>query len=337
MTVKTLVMPEVGRLHIEHRPDPEPLGHQVIIDVRSVGICGSDVAYLEHGRIGHWVVKKPLVLGHEASGVVTAVGPDVSSVSVGNRVAIEPGTPCRRCRECRRGDYHLCLDFVFLATPPHDGALAERIVMDESCANPIPDSMSFDEAALVEPLSVGLWAAERASLRAGDDVLVTGAGPVGVLAGLAARALGAGSVTVVDVVPERLRLAESLGLSVQEPEDQHGRRDADVLVECSANESALVAGLRRLRPGGRAALVGVPRSELVGLPLAESVPQEISVSLVHRYAHTWPTGIKLMDSGRVPTEGLVTHHFCLDDGSDAFSLHQRDKSSVKIMIHPTQD
>ncbi len=336
MSVTTCVMSGLGRFDIAERPVREPGLHEVLVDVRSVGICGSDVAYFTRGRIGPWVVDGPLVLGHEAAGIVAGVGQEVTRVAVGDRVALEPGTPCRRCRECRRGDYHLCPHLVFLATPPHDGALAEQLVVDELCANPIPGQMSYDEAALVEPLSVGLWACHRAGLRPGDEVLVTGAGPVGILAGLAARALGAGAVTLVDVAQERLDLAASLGLSVEHDADG-SRRHVDVLIECSANEAALVGGLRRLGPGGRAALVGVPKSDLVGLPLGDLVAQEVTVSLVHRYAHTWPTAIELIVSGRVPTEGIVTHHFGLDRSADAFELHQKGRSAIKIMIHPTQD
>ncbi len=335
MTVTTCVMSELGRFEVVERPERQPGPHEVLVDVRSVGICGSDVAYFTRGRIGPWVVDGPIVLGHEAAGVVVAVGSEVTRVSVGDRVALEPGTPCRRCRECRRGDYHLCPDLVFLATPPYDGALAQQLVIDELCANPVGD-VPHDQAALGEPLSVGLWGCHGAVLRPGDDVLVTGAGPVGILTGLAVRALGAGPVTVVDVAPERLELAARMGLEVEAAGEAAGRT-CDVLVECSANESALVSGLRRLRPGGRAALVGVPKSELVGLPLGELVPQEVTVALVHRYAHTWPTAIDLIGSGRVPTDGLVTHHFPLERSDDAFAVHQSDRSAVKIMIHPTED
>jgi len=228
--------------------------------------------------------------------------------------------------------YHLCADLVFLATPPHDGCLADQIVIDAACAYPIPDSMTFDQAALVEPASVGLWAARRAGLTPGESVLVVGAGPVGILAALTARALGAGRVVIRDVSPRRIEVARRCGIEI-DPVDATGR-DIDVMIECSANADALVGGIRRLRPGGRAALVGVPKSDLVPLPLAESVPYEISILLVHRYAHTWPAVIELISSGRLPSEHLVTHHFALNEVQAAFETQQHDESAVKVMIHP---
>jgi len=331
--MKVALMKEIDRLEVVSRPEPVPGPGEVAIDIRSVGICGSDAAYLHYGRIGPWTVERPIVLGHETSGVISAVGNDVEDLAVGQRVAVEPGISCRRCTQCRRGDYHLCPNLVFLATPPHDGCLAERIVIDAACANPIPDSMSYDEAALVEPASVGLWAAQRAGLLPGESVLVVGAGPVGLLAALTAKALGAGRVKIRDVSKHRLGVARRCGLDIDPPDASE--RDADVMIECSANEKALVAGLRRLRPGGRAALVGVPKTELVGLPLAESVPFEISVLLVHRYAHTWPAVIDLIASGRVPTEHLISHHFDLDEVAQAFATQRDDDSAVKVMIHPT--
>jgi L-iditol 2-dehydrogenase len=336
--VKLAVMRDLNTLMIEERPTPEPGPGQVAIDIRSVGICGSDAAYLNFGRIGPWVVEGPLVLGHETSGVIAAVGEGVTGLVPGDRVAVEPGVPCRQCRECRRGDYHLCPELQFMATPPYDGCLAERIVIDHACAWPIPEEMSFDQAALVEPASVGLWACQRARLKPGESVLVTGAGPVGILAALTAKALGAGSVTIRDVSAQRLDVARRCGLraEVVSHESPMGR-DTDVLIECSANAEALVSGIRRLRQGGRAALVGVPKTEMAALPLAEMVPHEISIHLIHRYAHTWPAVIDLISSGRVPTDHLITHHYPLSKTSDAFSAQHADPDAVKVMIHPTVD
>lgn len=333
--MKVAVMQGLDRLDLVDRPEPVVEPGQVAVEIRSVGICGSDAAYLHSGQVGPWKVQGPIVLGHETAGVISAVGDGVDGLAVGQRVAVEPGVPCGRCSQCRRGDYHLCPDLVFLATPPYDGCLAERIVIAASCANPIPDSMTYDQAALVEPASVGLWAARRADLKPGESVLVIGAGPVGILAALTGKALGAGTVAIRDISDQRLEVARRCGLDI-DPPDACGR-DTDVMIECSANEPALVDGLRRLRAGGRAALVGVPKAELVGLPLAESVPFEISVMLVHRYAHTWPAVIELIASGRVPTDHLVTHHFALDQVSEAFAAQQEDESAVKVMIHPTAD
>lgn len=162
------VMPELGRIEVQEVPLPEPGPREVRVRVRAVGVCGSDTAYYRIGRIGDWIVDGPIILGHEAAGEVVAVGEAVTRVQVGDRVAIEPGTPCRDCADCHAGDYHLCPDLRFLATPPYDGALIQNLVIDERNLFGIPDSMSMEAAAMCEPLSVGIWAAHRTGLKAGD-------------------------------------------------------------------------------------------------------------------------------------------------------------------------
>jgi L-iditol 2-dehydrogenase len=304
------------------------------VKIEAVGVCGSDTAYFTVGYIGDWVVDGPIILGHEVAGQVHAVGPDVTQVKVGDRVAIEPGTPCRDCRDCMAGRYHLCPDLKFLATPPYDGALLQYLVMDERNLFVIPDSMSFEEGALLEPLSVGIWACHRAGLESGDDVLVTGAGPVGILAAQTARALGAGSVTLVDVSDFRLDLARQLGFEV-EKSGEPTERDFDVLLECSGAPGVLADGLWRLRTNGRAAMVGMPKQD-VELPLSRLNLRELTIGLVNRYAHTWPTAIALVASGRVDVKSIITHRFPLAETEDAITLAKHVPDSMKAVIHPQE-
>lgn len=331
MMIRAAVMTELGRIEVQERPQQEPGPHEALVRLRAVGVCGSDTAYFTVGRIGDWVVDGPIVLGHEAAGQVLAVGEEVTGVDVGDRVAIEPGTPCRQCGECMAGRYHLCPDLVFLATPPYDGALMETMVIDARNLHRIPASMSYEEGALVEPLSVGIWGCKRAGLEPGDDVLVTGAGPVGLLAGAVALAFGARSVAVTDPSEFRQGMARDLGLAV---DDGTGGQDFDVLLECSGAKGVLAQGLRRLRPAGRAAMIGMPKEELVGLPLSQLNVNELSLSLVNRYNHTWPLAIALVASGRVKVDSLVTHHFSLAETADALTLGSRVTDSVKAVIHP---
>lgn len=334
MTNLAAVMPELGRIRVEERDEPRPGPREAVVEVRAVGVCGSDTAYYAHGRIGDWVVDGPLILGHEASGVVVAVGDAVTGIGVGDRVAIEPGTPCRDCEDCMHGRYHLCARLAFLATPPYDGALVQRIALDERNLFPIPDSMSFEDAALCEPLSVGIWACRRAGLQPGDHVLVSGAGPVGVLAAQVARAFGAARVIVTDVSEFRLQFARRLGFDV-EPAGAAAPAggDVDVLLECSGAPGVLASGLWRLRNGGRAAMVGMPKQD-VSLPLSRLNVRELSISLVNRYAHTWPTAIALVSSGRVDVSTMVTHRFGLEDAEQALTLAARVPDSMKAMIYP---
>jgi L-iditol 2-dehydrogenase len=331
---RAAIMTEPGRIAVQEVGYPELGEREVVVAVESVGVCGSDAAYYAVGYIGDYRVEAPIILGHEAAGRVHRIGSGVTRVAIGDRVAIEPGRPCRDCRECMAGRYHLCPDMVFLATPPYDGALVEYLAMDERNLFVIPDSMSYDEGAMLEPLSVGIWACRRAGLAPGDRVLVTGAGPVGLLAAQTARALGAGSVTLVDVSEFRLGLAERLGFAT-EKSDAQGGTEFDVLLECSGAPGVLAAALHRLRPNGRAAVVGLAKGA-VELPLAQLNPKELTISLVNRYAHTWPTAIALVASGRVDVESLVTHHFPLDRAEEAITLGSRVADSMKAIIHPQQ-
>lgn len=334
MSNRAAVMIELGNIIIEDRPEPAPGPMEAVVRIEAVGVCGSDTAYYKVGRIGDYVVDGPIILGHEVSGQVIQTGSEVTNVAVGDRVAIEPGTPCRNCRECTAGRYHLCPDLVFLATPPHDGALQEKMTIDARNLYPMPDHMTYEEGALLEPLSVGIWGCKRAGLEGGDDVLVTGAGPVGLLAGAAARALGAGSVTVTDLSDFRLGLARQMGFKTERSDAPAEERRFDVLLECSGAPGVLGQAMARLRPAGRAAMIGMSKEESIGLPLSQLNVNELTLALVNRYNHTWPLAIELVASGRVDVAPLVTHHFPLAEAADALTLASRVPDSVKAVIHP---
>jgi L-iditol 2-dehydrogenase len=332
---RAAVMTDLSTMVIQERPDPEPGRQQAVVQVEAVGVCGSDTAYYKVGRIGDYIVDGPIILGHEVSGQVVQIGSDVRNVAVGDRVAIEPGTPCRNCRECMAGRYHLCPDLIFLATPPYDGALVQRMAIDSRNLYRIPDEMSYEEGALLEPLSVGIWGCKRANLQAGDDVLVTGAGPVGLLAAAAARAFGAGNVTITDLSEFRLGVARDMGF-VAERADAAGEDTFDVLLECSGAPGVLGSAMRRLRPAGRASMIGMSKESAIALPLAQLNVNELTVSLVNRYNHTWPLAIELVSSGRVDLKRLVTHHFPLAGSAEALTLGSRVPDSIKAVIHPQQ-
>ena len=210
-TMRASVLNGIGDLTVEERPVPTPGSGEVLVRIGSVGVCGSDIHYYDHGRIGPYVVERPLVLGHEAGGEVVRLGPDVTRLEQGQRVSIEPGVPCRSCAQCLGGRYNLCPDVRFFATPPYDGAFCEYVVMPESFVHPVPDSVSDDAAGLIEPLSVGIWACRRGQVAPGSHVLITGAGPIGLVCLQAALAYGAADVVVSDVNAHRLALATKLG------------------------------------------------------------------------------------------------------------------------------
>jgi L-iditol 2-dehydrogenase len=206
--VRAAVLTRPGQIAMETRAEPTPGPHEVRVRVASVGICGSDVHYYQHGRIGRYVVERPLVLGHECSGVIDQVGPGVAEERIGQRVVIEPGVPCRRCRWCKTGRYNLCPFVEFLATPPIDGALTDLVVAPDDFTHPIPDHVSLADAALLEPTAVAVHAIRRGAVTAGSTVAIFGAGPVGLLVLQVARAFGARSISVIDPEPSRLDAAE---------------------------------------------------------------------------------------------------------------------------------
>lgn len=211
--MRAAVLDPGGTVAVVERPRPSPAETDVVVDVSAVGICGSDLHYYEHGRIGDYVVDAPIVLGHESAGVVAAVGDDVTDLSVGDRVALEPGVPCRACEYCRSGRYNLCPDVEFMATPPHDGAFAEAVAWPADYAYRLPDSVDERSGALAEPVSVALHACRRGDVGAGDDVLVTGGGPIGLLCAAVADALGAGEVVLSEPVEAKRSLARDRGVT----------------------------------------------------------------------------------------------------------------------------
>ena len=326
-------------LVVEERPEPVPGPHEVLVRVSSVGVCGSDVHYYEHGRIGSYVVDEPLVLGHEAAGEVVALGESVTRLGVGQRVSVEPGVPDFSCRQCLAGRYNLCEGMQFYATPPVDGAFAELVTVHEQFAHPVPDTLTDDAAALLEPLSVGLWACRKAAVGPGARVLVTGAGPVGLVAAQAALALGAASVAVTDVNPHRLALALDLGVTeavdVSETPVSASGREVDVLLECSGHPAATADAIRAVAPAGTIVLVGMGGDEMM-LPVSRIQERELTVTGTFRYAHTWPGAIALAASGRVQLDRLVTGHYGLDQVADALSVTRTDPHAVKPMVVPAR-
>jgi L-iditol 2-dehydrogenase len=322
---------------IEDRPVPQAGPGEVVVRIRSVGVCGSDTHYYDHGRIGSFVVEAPLVLGHEAAGEVAEVGPGATRLRVGQRVSVEPGVPDMSCRQCLAGRYNLCPNMRFFATPPIDGAFAEYVVVHEAFAHPVPDSISDDAAALLEPLSVGVWACMKGHVTAGSRVLVTGAGPIGLVAVQTALAFGATEVIVSDVNPARLALARDLGatetVDARETSVADLDRPPEVLLECSGHPPAISEAIRALDRAGRAVLVGMGGDE-VPLPLSVVQERELELTGTFRYANTWPTAIALVASGRVDLDRLVTGTFQLDQAEEALTAGRRDPQSVKVVIHP---
>ncbi len=307
-------------LAMEERAVPTPEHDQVLIEVSKVGVCGSDVHYYRDGRIGPFVVDAPLVLGHELSGRIVAVGPNVDSSRIGQRVAVEPQKPCRRCSQCKAGRYNLCPFMEFYATPPIDGAFCEYVTIEEDFAHPVPDSISDEAAALLEPLSVGIAAARKGRIVPGSRVLIAGGGPIGVITAQAARAFGAAEIIVSDPVEDRRAMARRFGAtSTLDPRTDDSRSlEVDCFIDACGIPAAIVSGLESVRGAGTVVLVGTG-SDTVSLPIPTIMNRELNVTGIFRYTDTWPLGAHLVATGQVELDPLVTGRFGLDDVENALN------------------
>ena len=256
--MRAAVLRDVRQIVLEERPVPVPGPHEVLVRIRSVGVCGSDTHYYEHGRIGDFVVTAPLVLGHEASGEVVAVGADATRGLLGKRVSLEPGVPDLTCEQCRAGRYNLCPNVRFFATPPVDGAFCEYVTILEGFAYPVPDSIDDDAAALLEPLSVGIWACRKGEVSAGSRVLVTGAGPIGLLAALMGVQRGL-EVHVYDhnKVGPKPELTRDLGCTYHSDAASLTHTSPDILMECTGVPAVIRDCLGATGPAGIVCLTGV--------------------------------------------------------------------------------
>jgi L-iditol 2-dehydrogenase len=325
---------------VQPAPVPQPGPNQVLVEVAAVGICGSDVHYYEHGRIADFVVRAPLVLGHEGSGTIRAVGEAVSGDRVGERVAMEPQETCGRCKQCLAGRYNLCPHVIFFATPPVDGAFAQYVVLDSIRAHAVPDSLSDEAAALIEPLSVAVWAARKAAIEPGDRVLVTGAGPVGLLCADVARARGASWVGVSDTNDHRLEVALQRGANavvnaMAGPLDEQIEA-VDVILECSGATPAVQSAFGVAAPAARIVMIGMGAADM-SLPVATIQVKELVVTGVFRYANAYPAAIALAASGAVDLDSLVTGRFGLEQVTEALTASKTDPNSLKPVVYPGTD
>jgi len=325
-------------IRIEERAVPKPGPREVLIEIKAVGVCGSDVHYYEHGRIGSYVVRQPLILGHESAGVIVDVGEGVGRERIGQRVAIEPGVPDGVCRQCRTGHYNLCPNVRFFGTPPIDGAFTNYVTILSDFAYALPDQMSDEEGALIEPLSVGLWACRKAKLRGGDHVLITGAGPVGILAMKVALALGVTEITMTDISPQRLEVARKLGatrtVNVAQQSLADAGVEADVLIECSGNQRALKDGILALQPAATAVAVGMGPGEEASIPLSFIQNREIILTGTFRYANTYADAIALVASGHIDLKPVITGHYTLAEAEQALQATQNDLANIKSVVVP---
>ena len=332
--MKAAFLTEPGTIEMRDISVPVPEDDQVLVKVEAVGVCGSDVHFYAHGNIGTMIMSEPFVLGHELSGVITAVGSKVDASRVGKRVAIEPQRPCRTCNECRHGRYNLCPNIIFYAVPHVNGAFTEFVTIQNDFAFDLPDNVSFEAGALLEPLSVAIWSCQRAQISVGSRVLIAGAGPIGVIMAQTAKAFGASEVIITDMVEARREFALMHGATrAIDPskESVHGL-DVDAFIDATGVSRAVYDGIKAIGPNGRAILVGMGDDDVL-LPVDYIQAREIWVTGIFRYTNTWPTAIELVSTGKVNLDALVTHRFSLNQVEEAL-LAPKLPGAMKPVVLP---
>lgn len=342
----SFVLRGIKDVTFEERPIPKLTNpHDVLLQVNFTGICGSDVHYWQHGRIGHYVVHDPMVLGHESAGTVLEAGSSVKTLKKGDRVAMEPGIPCRRCVRCKEGKYNLCFDMAFAATPPYDGTLAKYYILPEDFCYKLPDHVSLEEGALLEPLAVGVHITKQANIQQGDSVVVFGAGPVGLLVAAVARAFGAKKIVAVDINAERLEFAKSFAAdttfipskvsaqeNAQKIKDEHDLPiGADVAIDASGAAPSVQTAIHVLRTGGSYVQGGMGGDEIT-FPIMAACTKELTIKGSFRYSSgDYETALELVSSGKIDVKKLISRKVGFEEAEKAFEDVRQGKA-IKVLI-----
>ncbi|PSR97222.1 chaperonin 10-like protein [Coniella lustricola] len=330
----------------EDRPVPKLNSpYDVLVAISWTGICGSDVHYWQHGGIGSFIVKEPMVLGHESAGVVAQVGEAVTSLKVGDRVAVEPGYPCRHCEFCLAGKYNLCKKMVFAATPPIHGTLTGFWAAPEDFCFKLPDNVSLEEGALLEPTAVGVHIVRQAKVQPGQSVVIMGAGPVGLLCGAVAKAYGASTVVQVDIVQSKLDFATSFGathtylsrrVSAEENaasiKETCGLPDgADVVIDASGAEPSIQASIHTLKVGGTYVQGGMGKSDIIFPIMAFAIKEATALGSFRYNSGDYKLALELVASGKVDVKRLISGKVPFDKAEEAFKK-VLEGQVIKVLI-----
>ncbi|MBZ9724057.1 NAD(P)-dependent alcohol dehydrogenase [Mesorhizobium sp. CO1-1-11] len=341
--MRALVLEKKGELSLREIALPLDVGpDDVRIAIHTVGVCGSDVHYYTHGAIGSYVVRAPMVLGHEAAGTIVEVGANVRSLKVGDRVCMEPGVPNLSSRATKLGIYNVDPDVTFWATPPVHGILAPYAVHPAAFTYRLPDNVSFAEGAMVEPFAIGMQAASRARIVPGDVAVVVGCGPIGIMIALAALAGGCSKVLISDFSAPKLKIAAQYAGIVPVNIDEQSLVDAvaaatnnwgaDIVFEASGSPKAFADLFDVVRPGGAVVLVGLP-VEPVTLNVPAAISKEVRIETVFRYANIFDRALQLIASGKVDLKPLITGTYDFADSIKAFERAAEGKpQDVKLQI-----
>ncbi|EUK18032.1 NAD(P)-dependent alcohol dehydrogenase [Commensalibacter papalotli (ex Servin-Garciduenas et al. 2014)] len=341
---KALVLESKGNLSIRDIDLPGHVGpNDVKIKINTVGVCGSDVHYYTHGKIGPFVVNEPMILGHEASGTIIEIGKNVTTLKIGDRVCMEPGIPNPLSKAAKLGIYNVDPDVSFWATPPIHGCLTETVVHPAAFTFKLPDNVSFEEGAFVEPFAIGVHACVKAKIKPGDICLVVGCGPIGILTAIGALASGASKVFISDVAAPKLEIAGQyegiipVNITKESLEDKITAEcgkgwGVDVTFEASGHPSAYDTVLACTRPGGTIVFVGMPVDK-VPFDFVTAQSKEIHMETIFRYAHVYDRAVNLIASGKVNLKPLMSGIYPLSKAIEAFErAASAQPTDVKLMI-----
>ncbi|XP_031332053.1 sorbitol dehydrogenase-like isoform X3 [Photinus pyralis] len=347
----TAVLYGVGDLRLEQRPIREPKDDEVLLKIDVVGICGSDLQFVYNGYIGSLTVDKPVVLGHEVSGTVWKVGRMVKNLKRGNRVAVDPGVECAKCRYCREGRGNLCINSMFAGAAKVDGCLSRFYTHPANDCYKLPDHVSLEEGAFLELISVGIHACKRGGVGFGSVVLIQGSGSLGLVTLLVCRAFGASKVIMTDYLQSRLDKAKELGadLIVQvHPNDiaevvNHRiisalGHHASICIDCVGTELTMSLALKVTASGGIIVLVAVGGGPTVKIPITEAVIREIDIRGARHYINSYSIALDMVASGTIDVKPLITHHYRLEEILKALNTSRtREGDAIKVFVHTNRD
>lgn len=314
---------------------PEPAPYEVLIKIAANGICGSDIHFYSEGRLGNFVVSKPYIPGHEASGNIAAAGSRVNRFKIGDKVVIEPGIPCGRCTMCMSGRYNLCPDVVFLSAPPINGTFCDYICVRSDFVFKVPESIALEHAALVEPAAVAVHAVNRAGFINGKTGLIFGAGPIGLMTLQAFKAAGGGRIICVDIMDNRLEIASKLGADeVINPQKTPVLANlADVVFETAGSSATTEQLFTVARIGASVVQVGWPADNKVNMNIADFLDKELTYSGVNRYANAYQAAIQYISDKRIDVKPLITHVFDFENTPQAFRFAKENPDKViKVVV-----
>lgn len=316
--------------------------HDVLIKMGTIGVCGSDIHYYTTGKIGDQFVQYPFRVGHECAGIVEETGKAVTSVKKGDRIAVDPAMSCFNCDQCNAGRYHTCRNLKFLGCPGQaEGCLAEYIVMPEHSCYPIPDNLDMDQAAISEPLSIGLYGVKQSIDLKNASAGILGFGPIGMSVLLAGIAFGGKKFYVTDKIDSRLNLAEKTGATYTGNPTKHDvvndiikqePLELDVIYECCGKQEAIDQAVDMLKPGGKLMLIGIPETDHIYFQPEKIRRKEINIQNVRRQVDCVQPALDMISSGKISVDDMQTHRFSFAQTQTAFDLVENYRDGVMKAI-----